>query len=146
MPLDFSKQEPDWDTLLAAIRRSEGGDKAKVHYGILSVPTKGEEDARRIALNTVKNNYKRWNTAGQPGSYIDFLASRYVPESADKQGNINWRKNVPAIYSQLAAKKQAATPAPTPAFPATPAPDPLLLRPLPPIAYPSFPMYPLVKR
>lgn len=145
-PLDFSKQEPDWETLLASIRRTEGGDNAKVHYGILSTPTKGEADAKRIAMNTVKNNYKRWNTAGQPGSYIDFLASRYVPESVDPTGNKNWRKNVPAIYSQLSAKKAPAAPAPI--APVAPAPvlDPLLLRPLPPVNYPAFPQYPLVKR
>lgn len=141
MPLDFSKQEPDWETLLASIRRTEGGDNAKVHYGILSTPTKGEADAKRIAMNTVKNNYKRWNTAGQPGDYLNFLADRYVPIASDPQGNVNWKSNVSKIYAQLSAKKPEVKKAkPAPAL------DPLLLRPLPPVNYPMFPQYPLVTR
>lgn len=144
MPLDFSKQEPNWDILLRSIERAEGGDKASVPFGILSVKTKGKDDARQIALNTAKNNFKRWNSAGQPGNYIDFLANRYTPVAHDPQGNINWKKNVSSIYSQLSAKKEATKPAPS-AAPA-PALDPLLLQPLPPVNYPAFPMYPLVKR
>lgn len=145
-PLDFSKRPPDWDTLLAAINRAEGGDKAKVPFGILSVPTKGKADARQIALNTARNNYGRWNQAGQPGAYLDFLANRYTPVADDPVGNKNWKSNVSKIYAQLSAKKAPVTN--TPVTVAAPAPvlDPLLLRPLPAVNYPAFPMYPLVKR
>ena len=143
--LDFSKQEPDWDILLASINRAEGGDKAKVPFGILSVPTKGKADARQIALNTAKNNYKRWETAGQPGAYLDFLANRYTPVADDPVGNKNWKSNVSKIYTQLSARKEPAVAAPVVVAPA-PVLDPLLLRPLPPVNYPMFPQYPLVRR
>lgn len=120
MPLDFSKVEPDYETLVAAIRRAEGGDKAKVPFGILSAKVSGEAEAKQVALNTAKNNYQRWVKAGQPGDYLTFLASRYVPESADPVGNKNWRKNVPAIYEQLSKLK---TPPAPPVAPNPPAPE-----------------------
>lgn len=147
MPLDFSKQEPDWDVLLASINRAEGGDKASVPFGILSVKTKGKADARQIALNTAKNNFRRWNQAGQPGAYLDFLANKYTPIQDDPVGNKNWKSNVSKIYTQLSKQKPQATTA-APVAPVAPAPalDPLLLRPLPPVSYPAFPQYPLLKR
>jgi hypothetical protein len=80
-----------------AIYRIEGGSKARVPYGILSVPVKDEADARRICLNTIRNNRERWRKAGQPGDYLDFLADRYCPPSVDKQGNLNWKKNIRKI-------------------------------------------------
>lgn len=133
--------EPDYEILADTIYRQEGGDKTKHPYGVMSIKPKDKADARRIAINTAKNNYKRWQQAGEPGAYLDFLANRYVPASADPTGNLRWRTNVPKIYAQLLARKGEAQPAP-----AAPAPDPLLLRPLPPVSYPAFPMYPLVKR
>jgi hypothetical protein len=143
-PLDFSKQPPDYEVLADSIYRQEGSDKTKHAYGVMSIKPKDKSDARQIAINTARNNYKRWNDAGQPGAYLDFLASRYVPESADPTGNKNWRANIGKIYTQLSAKKQPEQAAPA----AAPAPvlDPLLLKPLPPVQYPMFPVYPLVKR
>lgn len=83
-----------------AIFRSEGGDKARVPYGVLSVKVKDKADARRICINTIRNNITRWEKAGKPGDYIDFLANRYCPPSADPVGNRNWKRNVTAIYNQ----------------------------------------------
>jgi 8-oxo-dGTP pyrophosphatase MutT (NUDIX family) len=98
---DFSKitlPEQYIEKLADAIYRLEGGDKTKYPYGIKSIDTKGDVNrARRIAMNTIRNNYKRWITAGKPGKYLDFLADRFCPIQADKQGNINWKKNIRAI-------------------------------------------------
>lgn len=142
-PLDFSNKPPDWDVLLSAIDRAEGGNKARKPYGVLSTPVKDKADARQIALNTVKNNYQRWNAAGKPGDYISFLASRYVPASDDPVGHKNWVKNVPAIYAQLASKKpEAKKPEPIPVAPL----NPLLLQPLPPVTLPVLPHYPVPPR
>ena len=84
------------DRIVEAIYKVEGGAKAKVPYGILSIPVKGncEEEARKICLNTVQNNHDRWLKAGKPGEYLDFLADRYCPKSVDPKGNRNWKKNI----------------------------------------------------
>ena len=95
-----SAQPINVERLCNAIYRAEGGSKARVPYGILSVKVKNEADARRICINTIRNNITRWEKAGKPGDYIDFLANRYCPPSADPIGNLNWKKNVTAIYNQ----------------------------------------------
>lgn len=71
----------------------EGGAKARVPFGILSVKVNGYAEARRVYLNTVRNNYRRWEKAGKPGEFADFLGNVYCPASADPKGNANWRRN-----------------------------------------------------
>lgn len=87
------------DKIVGAIYRLEGGDKTKYPYGIKSVDTKGnKEKARQICVNTVRNNYKRWEAAGSKGKYFEFLAKRYCPIPGDKTGlNKNWLKNLKLI-------------------------------------------------
>lgn len=80
--------------IVDAIYRVEGGAKARVPYGILSVPVRDAKDARRICLNTVQNNHDRWIKAGRPGAFFDFLADRYCPPAADAVGNKNWKTNI----------------------------------------------------
>ena len=77
-----------------AIYRVEGGSRARVPYGILSIKVRDEAHARRICLNTIKNNRVRWIKAGQPGAFLDYLADRYCPRSADPIGNKNWKANI----------------------------------------------------
>ncbi len=84
------------ETIADAIYKIEGGSRAKVPYGILSIPVKSEAHARRLCLNTIRNNRKRWERAGKPGEYLDFLADRYCPPSADEVGNRNWKRNIRA--------------------------------------------------
>lgn len=80
--------------IVDAIYRVEGGSKAKVPYGILSRKISSTEEARRVCFNTVQNNHTRWIKAGRPGEYLDFLADRYCPPSADPVGNRNWKRNI----------------------------------------------------
>lgn len=80
-----------------AVYRIEGGKKARKPYGILTIPVKDEKEARQVCINTIKNNYKRWNAAGRTNCFIDFFADRYCPKSADFLGNSHWKKNAHAI-------------------------------------------------
>ena len=77
-----------------AIYRAEGGARAKVPYGILSVPVRDAAEARRVCLRTIQRTHDRWLKAGQPGYFVHYLADRYCPPAADPIGNANWKKNV----------------------------------------------------
>lgn len=83
-----------------AIYQIEGGSKAKVPYGILSVKVRDAGEARRVCGNTVRNTYGRWVKAGRPGSYLEFLADRYCPKKADPKGNGRWKKNIKALIGE----------------------------------------------
>lgn len=107
-------KEPNYEVMADAIYRAEGGAKARKPYGIVGVPVKDEAEARRVAINTARNNFQRWQKAGRPGTYIEFLANKYTPPSDDPVGNKNWKRNVPAIYAQLLAQQQKAQMVPVP--------------------------------
>lgn len=92
--------QPDFSKIADAIYKAEGGAKAKKPFGILSVPCEGYTDCRRICLNTIRNNYRRWQNAGNPGEYLEFLASRYAPIEAHPI-NKNWLPNVKKIMEAL---------------------------------------------
>lgn len=82
-----------------AIYHAEGGENAKKPFGILSVSCNGYEECRRICLNTVRNNRKRFSEYGHKRypDYLSFLASRYAPIGAENDPtnlNKNWIKNV----------------------------------------------------
>ena len=87
----------DADRIVAAIYQVEGGSKARVPYGILSVRVASREEARRVCYRTVQNNHTRWLKAGRPGSFLHYLANRYCPPSADPRGNRNWKANIGAL-------------------------------------------------
>lgn len=87
----------DANRIADAIYKVEGGSKAKAPYGILSVRVNDTTEARKVCLNTIRNNHRRWQAAGKPGKFLDFLADRYCPKSADPVGNRNWKKNVKSI-------------------------------------------------
>ena len=95
-----SAQTINVERMADAIYRAEGGGKARVPYGVLSVKVKDEADARGITITSIKNNIKRWEKAGKPDTFINFMANRWCPASADPIGNKNWKKNVTAIYNQ----------------------------------------------
>ena len=93
------------EVLADAIYRAEGGDKAVKPYGILSVSCDGEVECRRICINTIRNNIKRYNNYGHEkyDDYLSFLGSRYAPVGADNDNGTNrhWVSNTRAIYKQL---------------------------------------------
>ena len=80
-----------------AIYRVEGGARARVPYGVLSVKVDGAGEARRVCLRSIANNWARWEQAGQPDDFIHFMADRWCPPSVDPVGNRNWKKNMKAL-------------------------------------------------
>ena len=89
------------ERLANIIYQVEGKNKAKVPYGILSVPVSGVDEARRVCLNTIKNQRKR-HAAHKCGlDFLACLANRYAPTKGatnDPTGlNSNWLRNVRAI-------------------------------------------------
>ena len=84
-----------------AIYRTEGGAKTKHPYGIMSVKVSSAAEARKVCINTIRKNTVRWERAGQPGTFIEFLAGRYCPKSADPVGNVRWIKNMKKIYGEI---------------------------------------------
>ena len=87
---------PYAETLADAIFKSEGSHKARVPYGVLSIPVRGEAHARLITLNSIRNNWARWLKAGKPGDFVSFMAKRWCPPSVDPTGHRNWVRNVKA--------------------------------------------------
>ena len=103
MLLATSAHSGEYETyeIVNAIYHTEGGENAKVPFGILSVSCKGYVECRRIAVNTVRNNKRRWEkyraTVKSPVSFIKFLAGRFAPVGAgnDPRGlNRNWESNL----------------------------------------------------
>ena len=90
------------ENMARAIYIAEGGKKAKVPYGILSVKVKDEADARRVCLVSITNNWRRWQAPGKTNDFVDFMANRWVPVKSDPAGNKNWKRNVKAILGDAA--------------------------------------------
>ena len=84
------------EQLATAIWYAEGGARAVKPYGILSVKVSGAAEARRVCLNTIRNNRARWQKAGAKGDYLEFLANRYCPVGAENDNGSNkyWLRNV----------------------------------------------------
>jgi len=88
----YASGEKVSDTVITdAIYIAEGGSKAKVPYGILSIKT---NNPRQICLNTVRNHRKRHSDHKCGLDFITCLGNRYCPPSADPRGNKNWIRNV----------------------------------------------------
>ena len=88
----------DSNKIVATIYIIEGGSHTKYPYGVRSIETVGDTNkARRICLNTVSNNFQRWNAQIKESDYFNFLASKYCPVSADPQGHRNWLHNIQSI-------------------------------------------------
>lgn len=120
LPAMMGQAEPNYELIADSMYKAEGGKG--FNYGVKSVKFKDEEEARKIAINTARNNYKRWVDAGgkwdgKPSEgkvgesipYYVYLARKYVPPSADAKGHKNWLVNVPTIYAQLLAKQSQPT-------------------------------------
>jgi hypothetical protein len=80
-----------------AIYMAEGGGNATYAYGIRSIHYKTQEQARRICLQTVRNNRRRFTNYGYKHypSFIIFLQSRYCPDiQRNPHQGESWAKNV----------------------------------------------------
>jgi len=66
-------------------------------YGIKSIPCKGKDECRRICMNTIRNNIKRWRDAGRKEDYLLFLRNKYAPQNVKNDPfnlNDHWLWNV----------------------------------------------------
>ena len=77
-----------------AIHRAEGGHRARVAYGVLSVRVQDAQHAREVCLATIRANWRRWQAAGRPGPFIAFMGRRYCPPAHDRRGHHRWVANV----------------------------------------------------
>lgn len=84
----------DENKIADAIYQIEGGKSTKYPYGIKSIRTRGDNHARQICLNTIRNNFERWQNQRAQNNYFYFLADKYCPRIVDSRGNRNWRNNI----------------------------------------------------
>jgi hypothetical protein len=96
----FASADIVWESfsneqIVEAIGKAE--NSRKYPYGIKSIDTKGNKEyARKICLNSVRNNRKRWIKANKPCDFITFIGSRFCPTTIKSEYNLNknWVKNV----------------------------------------------------
>lgn len=88
------------DKMADAIYIAEGGSKTKWPYGVKSVKVKDTAEARKVTINSVNNNWQRWEKAGKPGAFIPFMAARWCPVATDPTGNKNWTANVTKLMGK----------------------------------------------
>ena len=90
-----------------AIFEAEGGSNATYLYGIRSVHYSDIKEARKICLNTIRNNRIRFKNQNRYTDYLCFLASRYCPIGADNDTGTNkyWLKNVKYFLEAQRANK-----------------------------------------
>ncbi len=108
--------------ILLAIRRAENGGWGR-EFGIKHRLCKAQierEPQRSLdiqagwAAATIVKSRRRWEATpaaftgkqnagvnSKQNEFIDFLADRYCPASADPKGNINWKINVKFFYERL---------------------------------------------
>lgn len=87
MPTGFKER------MCLAIWHAEGGTKAKVPYGILSMKVRSKEHARQITLRSIENGWKRWQDAGRPGDFLTHFGLRWSPPHLHPK-NRHWADNV----------------------------------------------------
>ena len=80
------------------IWRIEGGANTRHPYGVLSVAT---SNPRQVCINSIRNNYARWQRADKPGQFSRFMANRWCPVAADPVGNRNWINNFNKLAGEI---------------------------------------------
>ena len=98
MPDGFEERMAD------AIWKAEGGSKTKWPYGVKSVKVVSVAEARRVTINSVRNNWRRWEKAGKPEPFIKFMARRWCPELSDPVGHRNWVRNMTVLMGKNSRK------------------------------------------
>jgi len=80
-------------------------------FGVRSVKVKSRAEAQQVLDNSVRNNRLRWEKAGSPGKFVDFMQKRWAPIGAsnDPKGkNKNWSRNVRAALKKRLTKEEYA--------------------------------------
>lgn len=85
------------ERLATAVWHAEGGTKAKVAYGVLSVKVAGPGEARQVTLRSIRNHRQRHAAHSCGLGFLDCWSRRWAPLNAsnDPDGlNRNWLRNV----------------------------------------------------
>lgn len=88
------------ESLLQAIYRAEGGEKAKAPYGLIHSSWCMDEPGwcKYYANEVIRVHRKRWERAGNPGDWIEYLGSKWAPTQGvsdwESSYNKNWIRNV----------------------------------------------------
>lgn len=69
----------DDEKLADAIYIAEGKDLARQPYGIETIECNTEQACRKICLNTIRNQKKRYEKSDKKLSFLESLARRYCP-------------------------------------------------------------------
>ena len=69
-------------------------NSTKYPYGIKSIKTK---NPRQICINTILNNFGRWQNTNKSIDFLTYLGNSYCPPKCDRKGNKNWIKNIHAL-------------------------------------------------
>jgi len=85
---------PDANRMVDAIWHAEGGNRAKIPYGILAVRVHSTSEARSVCLVTVQRALARWRATGTQDNAVEFVSNTYCPVSCDPVGHWNWIRNV----------------------------------------------------
>jgi len=84
--------------LCNAIYWAEGGENAKVPYGILSVHCSSRAKCRACCLRTIETQWRNFTKTNQKSTaFLQFFAGKYCPIGADNDPeglNRHWLKNV----------------------------------------------------
>lgn len=84
------------ECLANAIWHAEGGMKARVPYGVLTLKVSSASHARQVTLVSIANNVERWRAAGSPSpDFLPTMARRWCPDDP-----INWERNVRWFYGR----------------------------------------------
>ena len=81
--------------LADAIYIVEGGAKTSHPYGVLT--RYKTTTPRQACINTIRTKRKQWEAAGSRGDWLNYLADRYCPPSADFVGNRKWKAKIHKI-------------------------------------------------
>jgi len=91
--------------LLCAVRLQENG-RAGCEFGVthLTAWETNLDIQAGWSAATIMAHHKRFGSPEVTTEFIHSLADRYCPAEVDRQGNINWKRNVPQLYKKLGGK------------------------------------------
>ena len=88
-----------------AVKQAEGNPR---NFGVLSQQVDSPAQANQVLNQSITNNFLRWQQAGMPGKFVDFMADRWAPVGVandPKNLNKNWTGNVrKSLKNQLGPK------------------------------------------
>ena len=87
--------------LLKAIYKHENCKKPGYCQAVLAPKYKGCNKQVKRCLEIIRQEWKRWDKQGRPGSFIKKLGLRYCPPRFDEKGHFRWVKGI----GQLMKKK-----------------------------------------